>query len=43
MKATLLKKFGNLEKGTSMDANDKLYKHLLNGGWIEKPKAKTTK
>ena len=43
MKVKLLKKFGLHEKGTELDANDKLYKHLLAGGYIAKPKPKTKK
>lgn len=43
MKATLIKKFGIHEKDTVLDANKKLYDHLLGGGWIKKPKPKVKK
>jgi len=43
MKVTLIKKFGVHEKDTEIDASGKLYKHLLNGGWIKKPKPKVKK
>ncbi len=43
MKVTLIKKFGKHDKGTTLDANKILYKHLLGGSYIRKPKVKTPK
>jgi len=43
MKVKLVKKFGLHEKGKSIEANEKLKKHLLAGGYIKvaaKKKAK---
>ena len=43
MKVTLIKRFGIHEQGSEIEANDRLYKHLLAGGFIEVEKKKPTK
>lgn len=35
MEVTLIKRFGKYDAGTTLDANDRLQKHLEAGGWID--------